>query len=517
VTASGDDRHSLADHALGALFGHRHDGHDHDHDHDHDEAFADEAAARPLISLGLDIGSSSTQAAFARLSAEDGSAGEPFYLSTIMLTPIRADGAIDEAALWRIVDGFFEKAGVSPDEVDTGAVLLTGLAARSSNAAAIGARVADMAGDLVCTAAGDHIEALLAAHGSGAVAISAERRERLLLVDIGGATTKLAIACDGVIEATAALAVGGRLIAIDRDNRIVRLDPMGAVHATEAGFEWVSGERITPADLASVGLAMANRVADAIEAVIRGEAAPDSAMARMLTPWPSAGGPIDAILFSGGVAEYVYARETRDFGDVAPALGKALRRRIDAAGTPRLIEPRERIRATVLGASSHAMQLSGDTIYLSSHARLLPRRNLPVVRPALDLSGDIDPAALAHAIRAERERLGWLDREVAVAVPWRGVPTHARVRALAEGIAGGMQDRLASGDALYVMTEGDIARSLGAILTDELALAAEVLVIDGVTLRAFDHVDLGRIRLPSGRVPVTIKSLRFGTRLAATG
>jgi ethanolamine utilization protein EutA len=515
MMSSGDDRHSLTDHALGALFGHSHGGHD--HDHDHDDAFADEAAAGPLISLGLDIGSSSTQAAFARLSAEDGAATAPFYLSPIMLTPIRTDGMIDEDALWRIVDGFFDKAGTSPDEVDTGVVLLTGLAAQSSNAAAIGARVADMAGDLVCTAAGDHIEALLAGHGSGAVAISGERGERLLLVDIGGATTKLAIVCGGVIEATAALAVGGRLIAIDRENRIVRLDRMGALHAAEAGFDWVRGERITSVDLASVGTAMADRVADAIEAAIGGEGAPDAVAALMLTPWPSVAGPIDAILFSGGVAEYVYGRETRDFGDAAPALGKALRRRIEEIGTLRLIEPRERIRATVLGASSHAMQLSGDTIYLSSHARLLPRRNLPVVRPALDLARDIDSAALAHAIRAERELLGWHDCEVAVAVPWRGAPTHARLRALAAGIAGGVEDRLALGDALYVMTEGDIARSLGAILTEELALAAEVLVVDGVTLRAFDHVDLGRIRLPSGRVPVTIKSLRFGTLLTAAG
>ena len=132
-----------------------------------------------------------------------------------------------------------------------------------------------MAGDLVCTTAGDHMEALLAAHGSGAVAMSSERGERLLLVDIGGATTKLAIVHDGAVELTAALSVGGRLIAIDRDDRIVRLDRAGALHAARAGFAWKRGDRIAPSDLAAVGEAMADRVADAITALVRGMNAPD--------------------------------------------------------------------------------------------------------------------------------------------------------------------------------------------------------------------------------------------------
>jgi len=511
---TGGKGHTLADHALGALFDHGHDHHDHDHDHDHD--FEDTLSGRPLVALGLDIGSSGIQAAFSRVPAEGG-AGEPFWLSPVMLTPIGRDGAIDEAALWRIVAGVFERAGIRPDDVDTGAVILTGAAAAGKTAPAIAAHVSEMAGDLVCAVAGDHMEALLAAYGSGAVALSREGGgRRLLLVDIGGATAKLAIVQGGHAEATAALAIGGRLIAIDREDRIVRLDPMGAYHAEAAGFRWSHGDRIAPADLAAVGMRMARRLGDAIAAVLAGGAAPVGAADLLLTDWPRAAGPIDGVLVSGGVAEYVYARETRHFGDLAPALGKGLRAGMDAAGVP-LLEPRERIRATALGAASHAMQMSGDTIFLSSHARLLPRRNLPVVRPALDLSGEIDPAALAQAIRAERALLGWADREVAIAVPWRGAPAHARLRALAEGIARGVEDRLALGDALYVMTEGDIARSLGAILRQELALAAEVLVIDGVALRAFDHVDLGRIRLPSGRVPVTIKSLRFGTALAAAG
>ena len=512
---SGSDRHSLEDHALGALFGHRHDDHDHDHNHDHDDAFADDRASGPLISLGLDIGSSGTQAAFTRLSPDGAVAGAPFFLSAIMLTPFHQDGAIDEDALSRIVDGFFDKAGVGPDDVDTGVVLLTGAAAEGANAAAIGARVAGMAGDLVCTAAGDHLEALLAAHGSGAVAMSARSGERLLLVDIGGATSKLAVVCNGAVEATAALAIGGRRIAIDRDDRIVRLDNVGKRLAADAGFAWTLGDRISPADLASLGMAMAERLADAIEALVGGTVLPDDVADLLLTDWPSIAGPVDALLVSGGVAEYVYARETRHFGDTAPALGKALRRRIDEAPGLRLIEPRERIRATVLGASSHSVQMSGDTIFLTSHARLLPQRNLPVLRPAIDLTDTIDPFVVAAAIRTQRALHGGPAGPVAVALPWRGDPSHARLHALAEGIVAGLSDPIAAGLPLYLMTEGDVGRSLGMLLRDELGVVYDLLVIDGIALRDFDHVDLGRIRLPSGRVPVTIKSLRFGTALSA--
>jgi len=508
--------HSLADHALGALFDHRHDGDDHDHDHDHQ--FDDWVPDRPLASFGLDIGSSGTQAAFARLPAGGGGLPEaPFHLSPIALTPILPDGSIDEDALWRIVDGFFVKAGVSPDEIDTGAVILTGIAAEAGNAAAIGARVAEMAGDLVCTAAGHHMEALLAAHGSGAAAMSRVSEGRVLLVDIGGGTTKFAIVRDGAVEATAALAVGGRLIVIDRQDRIVRLDRAGRLHATRTGYDLSLGESLAMAELATIGAAMADRLAEAIEAMVQGAAMPDAVAELMLTAWPALAGPIDGLLVSGGVAEYVYQRETRHFGDLAPMLGKALRKRIDAQVAVPLLEPGECIRATVLGASSYTVQMSGDTIFLSSHARLLPRRNLPVIRLDDDLSGAIEPDALATTIRARRALLGRQECEMAVALQWQGAPSHARLRALAEGIVAGMADRLAAGDPLYVLIEGDIARSLGAILREELAITNEVLVIDGVRLRDFDHVDLGRIRLPSGRVPVTIKSLRFGTALTAAG
>src|SRR5262249_59357530 len=111
-------------------------------------------------------------------------------------------------------------------------------------------------------------------------------------------------------------------------------------------------------------------------------------------------GRIDGVMFSGGVGEYVYGRESRDFGDVGRRLGAAIRRRIDGGALPwPVLPPGECIRATALGASEYSVQLSGNTIYISDPGSLLPRRNLQVLQPAYGCGDRIDVDGLAGAIR----------------------------------------------------------------------------------------------------------------------
>jgi ethanolamine utilization protein EutA len=242
------------------------------------------------------------------------------------------------------------------------------------------------------------------------------------------------------------------------------------------------------------------------------------------------------------VAEYVYGTETRTFGDLGPYLGAALAAASNATGAAgqasdaggageadgagRLPAPlrlaEARIRATVLGASEYTVQLSGITSYLGSPERTLPRRNLPVARPQYELPDVIDAALIGAEIKvhvarfgaggtADRTRAGTASEigDLVVALHWEGPPEYARVRALAEAVAAGLADRIAAGAALYLMLDGDIARTLGLLLRDELGVANDLVVIDGVLLRDLDYVDLGRVRQPSGTVPVTIKSLVF--------
>jgi ethanolamine utilization protein EutA len=141
----------------------------------------------------------------------------------------------------------------------------------------------------------------------------------------------------------------------------------------------------------------------------------------------------------------------------------------------------------------------------------LPRRNLQVVLPPFICGDTIDPAALAQAIRNHMIAFDVADSEgdTALALRWTGSPSYERLAAFAEGIKRGLADRVAKKLPLYIMLDGDVAQTLGHLLRDELHVESELLVIDGVVLWDFDYIDLGRIRMPSYTVPVTIKSLVF--------
>jgi ethanolamine utilization protein EutA (predicted chaperonin) len=517
-------RHTLADHGFGEDLDHVHDG-DADHDHDH---FAPEGAVDEnpiwlqdhvsLVSVGIDIGSAGTQVIFSRLElrrmGEDLSsryyvvAREALHQSPVSLTPYRGDERIDDAALATIIDQAYAAAKLHPDNVDAGVVILTGEALRRENAAAIAAVLAEEGGEFVCASAGHHMEAMLAAYGSGAASASHERAQRILNIDIGGGTTKLAVVDDGRVVATAAVHVGGRLMAVDAAGRIARLDPAGRAHAALAGFSWSRGDVASPAAMDTV----AEKMADALVGAITARPLPDT-IARLYLTAPIADlGRIDGVMLSGGVAEYVYGREARDFGDMGLRLGRALRRRIDAGalGWP-LLPAGECIRATALGASQYSVQLSGNTSFISDPGALLPRRNLEVIQPPYRCGETIDAAALAGAIRAHLTAFDIAADagEVALALRWRGPPSYERIAAFARGIAAGLADAITAGRPLYIMLDGDLAQTLGAILREELQVESDILAIDGVVLWDFDYIDLGRIRMPSQTVPVTIKSLVF--------
>jgi ethanolamine utilization protein EutA len=522
-----DDRpkgHTIADHRLGADLAHVHDGDDHDHDHDDfdDGPIEDNplwlADNVTLTSVGIDIGSAGTQVVFSkvhlrRLGEEMTSryyvvARETLFRSPIALTPYQSEERIDDTRLHGIIADAYKSAGLNPKDIDTGVVILTGEALRRDNAQAIAALLAEQGGDFVCATAGHHMEAMLAGYGSGAARVSSDEGKRILNIDIGGGTTKLALVDKGRVIATAAIHIGGRLQVVDDDGRIVRLDPAGQHHAAQAGFHWNKGDRAEPAALDKV----AEYMADALLAAIRMRPLPPPLKALYLTEPIAELGQIDGIMLSGGVGEYVYKREDRDFGDMGRRLGLALRRRLDAGALPwPLLPAHECIRATALGASEYSVQLSGNTSTITNPGVLLPRRNLQVLQPPFVCEDTIDPDKLAAALRNHFTAFDLVDgeAEVALALRWQGAPSHQRIHAFAQGIVRGMPNTIAKGKPLYIMLDGDVAQTLGAILREELGVESEILAIDGVVLWDFDYIDLGRIRLPSMTVPVTIKSLVF--------
>jgi ethanolamine utilization protein EutA len=348
------------------------------------------------------------------------------------------------------------------------------------------------------------MEAMLAAYGSGAAKASHDRDARLLNIDIGGGTTKLALVERGKVAATAAVHIGGRLLVVDAQGRITRLDPAGAELARLAGFDWHLQREIKSKDLDVLAEWMAEALCDAL---LHGK----HEMLYLTEPLPSLDG-IHGVMFSGGVGEYVYGNEKRDFNDLGRRLGLALRKRLDAGELPwPLLPAGECIRATAFGASEYSVQLSGNTVYVSQPGELLPRRNLQVLQPPVSLEGEIDAERLGRAIRAHLEDFDVVEGEAefALAFSWRGAPSYERISAFARAVTLALERTLAQRRPLYLVLDGDVAQTVGGILKEDWAIGSEVLVIDGIALRDFDYIDLGRIRMPSYTVPVTIKSLVF--------
>ncbi len=511
---------------------------DHDHDSDDEDLPLEDNPIWQqdnvtLHSVGMDIGSSGTQVVFSRLHlrriGEDLTSRyivvrrETVYRSPVALTPYASNEAIDAEALGSIIDDAYGQARIGPEDIDTGVVILTGEALRRANAAAIAGVLAERGGELVTATAGHNMEAMLAAYGSGAAQASYDRDCRILNVDIGGGTTKLAVLDRGRVVATAAVHVGGRLAVVE-SGRLVRLDPAGARHARHAGYEWALGGPASDDDVSAVAEHMADRLVAVLTAALPlpddrlsddrlpDDRLPDDVAELYLTDPLGPLGDIAGMMFSGGVAEYVYDRETRRFGDLGAPLGRAIRRRVDSGALPfGLLPAGECIRATALGASEYSVQLSGNTGWISDPDELLPRRNLQVVKPVYELADDVCAGEVAEAIRRHLKALDTdvADGDVALALGWSGLPEYSRLSAFARGVAEGLAERIDAGRPVYVMLDGDVAMTLGRLLRDEAGLTGGLLVVDGLSLRDFDYIDIGRVRHPSRTVPVTIKSLLF--------
>ncbi len=465
-----------------------------------------------LLSVGVDIGSSTSHLVFSRIVLERLDARyvvaerEIIWQSDILLTPYEDAETIDADALGAFIVGQYEKAALDPDDIDTGALILTGVAVGRRNARAIGDLFAREAGKLVAVSAGDGLETMLAAYGSGAVARSIRDRATILNVDVGGGTAKLAVCVNGRIAALTALDVGARLVSLDEAGRIVRLEPAGRRIAAAIGLALEPGQVLGEDAARALAAAMAEHL---FEAIAGGSPQAGAATLLRLPPLDHRG-TIDAIGFSGGVAEYIYGAEQRGFGDLGPLLAPAIRARLDASGL-RLVRPIEAIRATVIGASQYAIQVSGSTIYVSP-PEALPLRNLPVVAPALPLDGDtVDTGAVAAAIAAALARLdlGHGERAVALFVPWRGSATFDRIDGFCRGVASGLAPLLARGHPLVLAGDGDVGGLIGIHCRETLGLVNAIVSIDGLELKEFDFIDIGALIPASGAVPVVIKSLIF--------
>ncbi len=499
--------------------------HESDFNHEHVETAAERSAIARSIwdqdnvafkTVGIDIGSSTSHLLFAKVALQRQTQGlssrfvvigrEILWRSPILLTPFLPDGTIDANALGEFISRSYGDAGLTQNEIDSGAVILTGEAIKRKNARAIDELFAADAGKFVCATAGHKLECRLAAHGSGAVALSKARGCCLLHADIGGGTTKLALIDRGTILGLSAFAVGGRLVAADADGTWTRIDQSAQLVADDLQI------KLSPQVLADETLRgkIAQRLA-AIAADMILDAPLDPLGKSLLLTEPLPRGPSPAAMtFSGGVAEYMFGHETRDYGDIAKHLADELARELSRRSPLPLIDPGQRIRATVIGASQFTVQVSGKTIYLPD-PYVLPVHNVPVVRIALPLSGAIDPAALTAAVRGGIEEIDLDNNDrIGIAFTWHSDPEHPKLKAAGEAIVAALSPLAGRIKLLLLMIDGDIGKTFGRILHRELLWPGKIVSIDGMELQELDYVDVGELIAPPGVVPVVIKSLLFG-------
>lgn len=499
--------------------------HDLDFGHRHESTSATTPAVAPhaylrhdaieLLTIGVDVGSATSHLMFSELVLNMPAHGlssryavadkKVTWRSPIVLTPFKPDGTIDTEELRKFFRDCYEAAGLNPVDVDSGAIILTGDAMKGRNVRLVEDLLSGEACQYVCASAGHQLECVLAAHGSGATALSRKRNACGLHVDIGGGTTKLALINEGRIVSVCAFAVGGRVIARDARGVWKHVCEPAKLAAKELGLRTSSEQLFKPATRNEIAKRLASVVVDRIT----NSPLDNLGRALQLTEpldWPA---EPKYITFSGGVSEYIVGHEARDFGDIgmmlASEIAAQLRRR-----TSLLIEDAgERIRATAIGASQQSAQVSGRTVHLEQRD-VLPLRNVPVVHLRAPLPEHLDEDAIAQAFRENAARQGRsLDARVALAFTWSGAPEFSRLLALAKAIQKSAAPRGERKEPLVVVTDGDIGKSLGHILQQELQVRGPLISIDGIELNDLDFVNIGEPINPSGALPVIIKSLLF--------
>jgi ethanolamine utilization protein EutA len=473
---------------------------------------------RELLSVGVDVGTTTTQVVFSRLQlANVARPGQiphinitnrlVLYQSPITFTPLADSETVDAARLNELVRREYAAAGINPAQVETGAVIITGETAKKKNADEIVRALSGLAGEFVVSVAGPHVESLIAGRGAGAAQYSQTHFTTVTNLDIGGGSANSATFRGGQYVAAAAMNYGGRILEVEHKTGRVRHIAEPAKHIlADCGLKLEVGSAPTLAELRR----FTNRMADLTVELIEGTTSP-LAQKIYLTPPAAISGKGTVLMFSGGIGHYYYNPLTINsvsdatlHDDIGPLLAESLRQHA-VLNTYKITRPAETVRATVLGASTQTVTLSGSTIW--AEREILPLRNVPVLRPSLP--ADLQPAAVAQAV-AEAVRRWDVDVAAdafAVAVDLNQALDYAALLRLATGLSEFSQSVPAS-HPLIVIIGRDYAQALGQTVKG-LAPARALLVIDQVGLNEGDYIDIG-LPLMDGRVvPLSVKTLVF--------
>jgi ethanolamine utilization protein EutA len=479
-------------------------------------------STRQIDSVGIDIGTTTTQVIFSRLELinrasvsqvphYEFSRRDITYLSPVIFTPFDGEGCVDIETLKAFILEQYRAAGLAPSGVESGAIIITGETSKARNAREAIMTLAEALGDFVVATAGPHLESVIAGQGSGAGDYSRDNAARVLNIDIGGGTSNYVVFQAGRVVDTACLNVGGHLIETDRNGRVNRIHaPARHILRELFGASFSTSSAPSAKDTAAIGQsqleAVARRMAALAHEVAVGQ---PSALASelLMTDCLRAGHRYDAVFVSGGVGECFYRPRNADFefGDIGPLLARALQADRNFTSLP--IKPaKQTVRATVIGAGAYTLSLSGSTIWLNYQR--LPIRNIPVVQSHI-LWSDAASSGLADdwGANAARMDLDPASDLLALALPDMPVKYHD-VLAVSDELRRFGERHNNSKHPLIVIARQDLGKILGMELQPALA-GRELVVIDEVETREGDYIDIGKPFFGGEIVPLTVKSLAF--------
>jgi ethanolamine utilization protein EutA len=466
-----------------------------------------------LLSVGVDVGSSTSHLVFSNLVLERDQKSPTrrffiqerniIYEGRIINTPLLQNNTIDIGKLSDFFGEEYNRAGIDPAAVQSGAVIVTGETAKKENAKQIVEALSNDAGNFVAATAGVKFESLITAMGSGAVARSKERNETILSCDIGGGTSNIAVSKNGEVLSTSCVSVGSRLIGVDSAGNIWRIDGPAEKVMKHLGLDYEIGDQITKKDMESIAM----KFAELLMEVITGPATSSLAKQLMLTDDLSFPDNIDEYSFSGGVAELMYGGN--GFYD---DMGRILADKINSL-TPKLaapvIEPKNKIRATVIGAGAYSLSISGCSGFMDDRLSF-PMRNIPVIRVDVDESR----LSIEHVITQTKiafERFGLKEGEEVVALYFKD-PVKAYypdLETFAKSIEAALTNSIDNKIPIILIFEKDIACGVGNVIRRETDLRTNLLALDELILKEGDWIDIGEPLIDGQVFPVTVKSLVF--------
>lgn len=466
-----------------------------------------------LLSVGIDVGSATSHLVFShlvlvrdqmsptlRFNIEE---RKVVYEGRIIHTPFQESQNLDIDALISFFKEEYRLAGIDPAQIHTGAVIITGESAKKQNAPRIAEALSLEAGKLVASTAGPNFESLLAAMGSGATARSREAGKTILSCDIGGGTSNLAISRGGEVLSTSCIAIGGRLLALDSEIRIRRLAEPARKVMQNLGMNYGLGDQIPKEHIGK----MAAKMAEVLLEVMMGPARTPLARELMVTGDLDYSVPVDEYLFSGGVAEIIYGNKGR-YNDIGSILAKNIRSMLPTLKVP-VVEPINKIRATVIGAGAYSLSVSGSSGFMDERFTL-PLRNIPVLRVDAEYE-KLSPEHILSRVNIAFQRHDLDEGEEVVALYFRD-PVRVNYPSLelfAKSMETALPRSISKGLPIVLIFEKDIACSVGNVLRRETGLKTNLLSLDELSLNDGDWIDINEPLVGRQVFPVTIKSLVF--------